>query len=168
VGSVKAIETSYKGYRFRSRLEARWAVFFEAAGVQWEYEKEGFVLEDGTRYLPDFWLPYPSGAMDLGSVGWGTWLEVKGCAPTDEEKERCRLLVLGTGHRVDLVSGVPGPGKRTWSWDRCGRLVRDGTDELGLDGVPEFECHFVHWGPAAASAIAAARAARFEYGESPA
>jgi hypothetical protein len=27
---IKAIETSYKGYRFRSRLEARWAVFFDA------------------------------------------------------------------------------------------------------------------------------------------
>lgn len=26
--NIKAIETEYKGYRFRSRLEARWAVFF--------------------------------------------------------------------------------------------------------------------------------------------
>lgn len=35
---IKAIETSYKGYRFRSRTEARWAVFFDALGVRWEYE----------------------------------------------------------------------------------------------------------------------------------
>ena len=28
---IKPIETHYKGYRFRSRLEARWAVFFDAA-----------------------------------------------------------------------------------------------------------------------------------------
>ena len=28
--SIKPIETNYKGYRFRSRLEARWAVFFDA------------------------------------------------------------------------------------------------------------------------------------------
>jgi hypothetical protein len=41
---IKAIETRYKGYRFRSRLEARWAVFFDALGVEWEYEKEGFDL----------------------------------------------------------------------------------------------------------------------------
>jgi len=39
---ITAIETRYKGYRFRSRLEARWAVFFDALGVIWEYEKEGF------------------------------------------------------------------------------------------------------------------------------
>lgn len=54
---IKAIETSYKGYRFRSRLEARWAVFFDALGIKWEYEKEGFDLGDGLRYLPDFWIP---------------------------------------------------------------------------------------------------------------
>ncbi len=54
---IKAIETQYKGYRFRSRLEARWAVFFDALGVQWEYEKEGYDLKDNGYYLPDFWLP---------------------------------------------------------------------------------------------------------------
>lgn len=51
---IKAIETRWKGYRFRSRLEARWAVFFDACGYQWEYEPEGYELEGGIRYLPDF------------------------------------------------------------------------------------------------------------------
>lgn len=53
---LKAIETKYKGFRFRSRLEARWAVFFDALNIKWEYEKEGFDL-GGTWYLPDFWFP---------------------------------------------------------------------------------------------------------------
>lgn len=53
---VRPIETRYHGYRFRSRLEARWAVFFDTLGVRWEYEVEGFELPSG-RYLPDFWLP---------------------------------------------------------------------------------------------------------------
>jgi hypothetical protein len=51
--AIKPIETRYMGYRFRSRLEARWAVFFQTLGVQWEYEPEGFDLGDG-YYLPDF------------------------------------------------------------------------------------------------------------------
>lgn len=51
---IKPIETIYKGYRFRSRLEARWAVFFDALGVEWEYEPEGFNLPSGRKYLPDF------------------------------------------------------------------------------------------------------------------
>lgn len=50
----KPIQTKYKGYKFRSRLEARWAVFFERLGLAWEYEPEGFELEDGGFYLPDF------------------------------------------------------------------------------------------------------------------
>lgn len=55
---IKAIETEYAGYKFRSRLEARWAVFFDAMGIQWEYEPQGYVLSDGTKYLPDFYLPW--------------------------------------------------------------------------------------------------------------
>ena len=54
---IKSINTKYNGYLFRSRLEARWAVFFDAAGIDYIYEPEGFELEDGTRYLPDFYLP---------------------------------------------------------------------------------------------------------------
>lgn len=64
---MKPIETQYAGHRFRSRLEARWAVFFNAAGVEWLYEPEGFTLENGTRYLPDFYLPKA-----------GCYVEVKG------------------------------------------------------------------------------------------
>ena len=51
---IKAIETFYKGYYFRSRLEARWAVFFDALGLDWDYEVEGYELSDGRYYLPDF------------------------------------------------------------------------------------------------------------------
>ncbi len=54
---AKAIETIYGGYRFRARNEARWAVFFDSVGLPFEYEPEGFTLDDGTKYLPDFWLP---------------------------------------------------------------------------------------------------------------
>jgi hypothetical protein len=31
--NIKAIETLYRGYRFRSRTEARWAVFFDGVGL---------------------------------------------------------------------------------------------------------------------------------------
>lgn len=64
-----AIETEYAGHRFRSRLEARWAVFFDKLGVSWLYEPQGYELGNGERYLPDFWLP------DLQ-----VWVEVKGAA----------------------------------------------------------------------------------------
>ena len=56
MSELKAIQTEYKGYKFRSRLEARWAVFLDALGVKWEYEPEGYDLENGSAYLPDFRL----------------------------------------------------------------------------------------------------------------
>ncbi len=79
---LKAIETEYKGYRFRSRLEARWAVFFDACGVQWEYEPEGYDLGEGIYYLPDFLL---HGV--VGRDGGDLYVEVKGhMTHTDAEK----------------------------------------------------------------------------------
>lgn len=54
--TIKAIETHYDGYRFRSRLEARWAVFFNAVRLEYQYEMEGFEMGK-TRYLPDFYIP---------------------------------------------------------------------------------------------------------------
>lgn len=56
MSDIKPIQTRYKGYHFRSRLEARWAVFFDALGLNWEYEPEGYQTSEGW-YLPDFYLP---------------------------------------------------------------------------------------------------------------
>ena len=39
---MRAIGTKYGGCYFRSRLEARWAVFFDHLGIEWLYEPEGF------------------------------------------------------------------------------------------------------------------------------
>ena len=164
---IQAIETFYKGCRFRSRLEARWAVFFEAAHVPWIYEKEGFRLTNGAVYLPDFWIPLPSHLMDAGGVGWGYWLEVKGSTPTNEEKEKCRLLAEGTGHVVFLVEGAPGCTK-TWKWQRDGSLACDGQ---GNTEDPEFSLFRIFSGGEspvlACNAIDAALSARFEHGETP-
>jgi len=111
---IKAIETQYQGYRFRSRLEARWAVFFDALGVKWEYEPEGYDLTDTydestetdggmspwpdgrLLYLPDFWLPEKQ-----------LFAEIKPSAFSDEEREKCRLLAMQTGYGCLMLSGVP-------------------------------------------------------------
>ena len=74
---IKAIETEYDGHRFRSRLEARWAVFFNAVGLTYEYEIEGFEM-DGTRYLPDFYIP-----------SLNRWFEIKGKPMSLNEIKKC-------------------------------------------------------------------------------
>lgn len=53
---IQAIETLYKGYRCRSRLEARWLYFLDLIGMRYEYEPQGFCA-DGIWYLPDIYIP---------------------------------------------------------------------------------------------------------------
>lgn len=53
---LTAIDTEYNGYYFRSRLEARYAVYLDALGWNYEYEPEGYKLNSG-NYLPDFYFP---------------------------------------------------------------------------------------------------------------
>ena len=77
MAEIKPIETYYDGCRFRSRLEARWAVFFNELGVHYEYEPEGF-QKNGLMYLPDFRVTCygTRGAKD--GKGFPLYVEVKG------------------------------------------------------------------------------------------
>jgi hypothetical protein len=49
---ITALETRYAGYRFRSRIEARWAVFFTRLGLDWEYEQQGYLVGRPTQSEP--------------------------------------------------------------------------------------------------------------------
>lgn len=95
--TLKALETVYKGVHFRSRLEARWAVFFDSIGIVWEYEPEGFKLPSGACYMPDFWLAKIE-----------TWVEIKPSEPTQAEGDKCHELAEASGHRVICFYGRPG------------------------------------------------------------
>lgn len=94
---MKAIETRYNGHRFRSRTEARWAVFFDHLGVKFEYEPEGYELLDGTRYLPDFYAPNED-----------CFFEIKGTTVTEEEWAKAGMLAHATQKFVNILVGQPG------------------------------------------------------------
>lgn len=97
---------------FRSRIEARWAVVFDALELRWAYEADGFDLVVGgsrVSYLPDFYLP------DVwGQSGQGIWFEVKGAAPNAREKALAQSLAKATGHDCYIGSGdIPAPAQLT-------------------------------------------------------
>jgi hypothetical protein len=97
--------------RFRSRTEARWAIYLTALGVRWVHEPEGYALP-ARNYLPDFWLP------DLG-----TFLEIKGTEPPWEAYALCAELSNATGKRVVLFPHEPRAGHAcdgTPFWDGGG------------------------------------------------
>jgi hypothetical protein len=101
--AVTPIPTRYAGYLFRSRLEARWAVFFDALGIAWEYESDGYVLADGTHYLPDFWLPQVRMFAEVKPATLGDDLVEIG----DEAMRKAIGLVEGTGRPLLILDGVP-------------------------------------------------------------
>ncbi len=101
---IKAIETEYKGYRFRSRLEARWAVFFDACGVKWEYKPEGFDLGDGFYYLPDFLL---HDVWVRNHTKCDLWIEVKG-QMTERDAEKI-IRFANSGRENDLCEVTKSP-----------------------------------------------------------
>lgn len=164
---MQAIETRYQGYRFRSRLEARWAVYFDVLGIEWEYEPEGFVLDDGTLYLPDFYIK-----------DWNCYAEVKPQQFTEKEFEKCvqlkkHCLLLDTSSPLVFhgyfasyggggCDGYYGAYKNIDDYGRVllaqsahkGRLwclYGEHPEDYWLDTAPEI----------------AAKSARFEHGETP-
>lgn len=93
--SIKPINTTYNGYRFRSRLEARWAVFFDALGIIYEYESEGIRLSNGHSYLPDFFLP-----------GFNCYFEVKHAGIKYTEDGKMAELRISDGQRTGTWAGI--------------------------------------------------------------
>ena len=174
---IRAIETKYNGYRFRSRLEARWAVFFDSLRIEYEYEKEGYELPSG-RYLPDFWLPYhPQTYQGTHYPGSGEWIEIKGCAPTERETQLAAELAKHTLHSVNLIVGSP-KGEPEWhKFHNSGHYFRFDTrpdDSLGYDTLfcflleitDMYELSDLGWLDYK-NALDTARGARFEFGEAP-
>src|SRR5262245_9203813 len=54
-GNVSAIATWYQGKEYRSRTEARWALWFDEVGIPFRHEEQPYGV-DGRGYLPDFHL----------------------------------------------------------------------------------------------------------------
>ena len=90
---IKPIQTLYAGILFRSRLEARWAMYFDLLGYEWDYELEGFSTKFG-GYLPDFYLPK-----------LGIFVEIK---PYMQNDERWGSLVSGGIKLVVAFGSVRG------------------------------------------------------------
>lgn len=182
---MRAIQTKYRGYRFRSRTEARWAVFFDAIGYEWQYEEQGYVLPSGP-YLPDFKVKLP----DLRIV----YVEVKSDEFDDfDDTEMSRLWQFSNSVKIPIILLSGQPSVRPYNQIPVGFPHNtlnavffkdydpyvDYVDNYWLQST-EFDertgrMKFTHddraarksFGQRYVDAIGAARSARFEHGETP-
>lgn len=92
--AIEGIPTMYAGTRFRSRLEARWACFFDLLGWRWEYEP--FDL-DG--YIPDFLI---LGKLELQ-------VEVKPLGRVSELVALAERTPCSSGREILAVGVTPTP-----------------------------------------------------------
>lgn len=121
---IKPIETRFDGHRFRSRLEARWAVFFKELRIPYEYELQGFELPSGKRYLPDFWLPHLQLHVEVKptrEIFFQSAIKIEEFAVKTQDNPT--LLIIGTpgNHEMFLLS----------------RKTVDGCAESVLDPFPD-------------------------------
>jgi hypothetical protein len=78
--AFNSLWTKYNGITYRSRSEARWAVFFDTMHIDAAYEPEGFHLPSGVCYLPDFYLPQ-----------YDAFVEIKGILESDNKQKGLEL-----------------------------------------------------------------------------
>ena len=150
---LRPIETTYNGYRFRSRQEARWAILLDAMGIQYRYETEGFLF-GGLKYLPDFYLP----RLDL-------WLEIKGKTPDELEFEKASRLAQG-GKTVLLFWCEFEP--LSFYEDNLAFFTDPADVFRSYRGIAPLLLGALTWDrDKLYSALGQARQARFEHGETP-
>ena len=168
---LKAINTEYNDYLFRSRLEARWAVFFDSMSWEYEYEHEGFELSSGKKYLPDFKLHITYGKNERLS----TFVEIK---PTDElsenERNKIHSFVKDQGS-ILLLTGIPTTTKtygtsisynqKDDSFNYCECCFDN--KKFGIYYGEWLHCEDPEWFEEITTAIRNSRRARFEFGQTP-
>lgn len=131
---IKVIPTVYKGINFRSRTEARWAVVFDALGLDWVYEPEGYEF-NGTKYLPDFvihnfWLKTPP---KYDYQKRDLYIEVKGsdCISIDDY---IKFYKMRRSKDIIVVGSLP----KSNSWEE---LCRDFNKVLTQNWREEINLH---------------------------
>lgn len=149
MAEIKAISTRYKGYHFRSRLEARWAVFFDAVGVDWDYEPEGFSTRAG-HYLPDFVICRGSYVVEIKPNKEGSQFEP--CFSDELGKAIDAAETIGASHAI-VYYGPP--------WDCYYEMYASHGGAVGYGIATGW-----HSKTELNAAKSAAKSARFEHGES--
>lgn len=137
--------TTYRGRKYRSRLEARWAVFLDHHPLvrEWHYEPKTFRLPGGWTYTPDF----------LFAVGpFAAFVEVKPLPPTEEYLAVLRRFVPLL--RLPLLMGVGDFYKNT---PRAYVLPKEGPPPKDAPRLHQWE-----WLTGGGPAVKSARHFRFD------
>ena len=129
--TVKAHPTMYNGVQYRSRLEARWAAFFDLIGWQHEYEPI-----DLPGWSPDFRVVFPCGHSECNG-SHSLLVEVKPFFELKQFKGHpCMNYAYGAGIPAD-ASAAFGANPEVTQWE-MGHGAGGGVFDIlfWIDGLP--------------------------------
>lgn len=147
---IQPIQTMYRGHKFRSRLEARWAVFFDHLKIKYEYEAEGYKNPNTASikaitnlkealpaqeaslvnipvvdtWLPDFWLTEEDILVEIKPCSFWESLD-DGGIPDKQYKFFTKFASILNKH-IFLIIGTVSPGEYGILWFRKGTGLPEG------------------------------------------
>ena len=125
---IRPIRTTYKGVKFRSQLEARWAAWFDQNQIQWEYEPTRF-----RNWMPDFRIVL-SGQTVYTEVKPSTDLPIAAREKIDRSGWNGRAMVLG---KTDEHIWTRDKTSAEWRRTNSKLLIPDTQEKEDTTGVPE-------------------------------
>ncbi|MEL7641527.1 MAG: hypothetical protein AAGU21_17980 [Solidesulfovibrio sp.] len=141
---MPSVKTRYGDYLFRSKLEAKWAVFMDLLCVSYKYEPEKAVVGVNffeCTYIPDFFLD----EIEL-------YLEIKPRLPVDKELRKAAAWANVMGNVVFFHELAPNNGRKMsyssegspiysrddWWWSECPRCLKI---DIAFKGIPTCGCY---------------------------
>jgi hypothetical protein len=146
---INSIPTLYAGVRFRSRLEARWAAFFDVIGWEWNYEPF-----DLYGWIPDFMIIVKTGRPVLVEVKPAATFFDECAQEAKRDIERCLFmseyesLIVGlkpfsSKYGETFAGWMPetGAGKFSWwDWGPAAIGTNEGQEICLAHSVQSYAC----------------------------
>lgn len=146
MNKLKVLPQSYRGHIYRSKIEAKWAVFFTLLKIPYEYEPNAFDIGDGEAYIPDFFLPDQNAYVEVkGSrpdiydpEGLRRWLKFAQQTepPAGVREKRGTRCFLFVGDIPDWTQMTSSGVEKTGQYDPCNRYP---------DGIHWFRDSDYYW-----------------------
>lgn len=137
LSSFGAIQTAYRAFEFRSRLEAKWAMFFDLCGWNWAYEPT-----ERHGYIPDFVLGFRPTLVEVKP-----FFHMKDWSDPDKGNAIQKIIQSGINEPVILLGDDP-----TWisvSLTVAGDMapaIGWLAEPISIDGQRDFEITRLHFG----------------------
>lgn len=146
--TIAAKPTVYNHVQFRSRLEARWAAFFDQCGWKWDYEPL-----DLKGWVPDFSIssPFCKILCEVKPVDIEDRSQLDSFDKAIAHFRQCQVLHLGVSPNMEKCGSIGRlcdlPDDADYSWDDVYSFLFGNGDKNGVEQMWREAGNLVQWIP---------------------